>query len=168
MFKKYFIFLIIFLIFLSFYTDYSTYSNNSFYFPTDYLTITSEYGYRDLYGLKNFHNGTDFGAPQGSNIYAISSGIISYVGFYNGYGNTIIITHSNGMKSLYGHIDENFLVSIGDKIYAHQLIAKVGPTILSSGIRNGNTTGPHLHLTIFDSSNSTLNPMNLGMKKVTN
>lgn len=168
MFKKYFILLFTFLIFLSFYSNCNFYSNNCFYFPTDYLTITSEYGYRELYGLQNFHNGTDFGAPQGSNIYSISSGIVSYVGFYNGYGNTIIITHPNGIKSLYGHLDESFLVSIGDTIPSHQLIGKVGPIFLSNGIRNGNTTGPHLHLTIFDSSNSTINPMNLNMKKVTN
>ena len=168
MFKKYVIFLFIFLLFISFNSNSNLYSNNSFYFPTDYLAITSEYGYRELWGKQNFHNGTDFGAPEGSNVYSISSGAVSYIGFYNGYGNTIIITHSNGLKSLYGHLGESFFVTVGDKVSSHQLIATVGPTILSNGIRNGNTTGPHLHLTIFNSSNSTINPMTLDMKKATN
>lgn len=168
MFKKYFIFLFIFLIFFSFIFSYDKFDNNSYYYPTDYLTITSSYGYRTLYDTPNFHNGTDFGSPQGSNVYSISSGVVSYSGFYNGYGNTIIITHSNGIKSLYGHLGEKFLVSLGDKVTSHQLIGTVGPTILSNGIRNGNTTGPHLHLTIFNSSNSTIDPMTLNMKKATN
>jgi len=164
MFKKFFIFFFIFLTFISFYYSSNLYSENLYYFPTDYLVITSEYGYRELWGNLNFHNGTDFGAPEGSNVYSISSGFVSYVGFYNGYGNTVIITHSKGIKSLYGHLDESFLVSVGDKISSHDLIGKVGPKILSSGIPNGNTTGPHLHLTIFNSSNSTINPIDLDMQ----
>lgn len=165
MFNKYIIFLSIFIIFFS---CIFSYDNNSYYFPSDYLTITSNYGYRQLWKNLNFHNGTDFGAPQNTNVYSISSGVVSYVGFYNGYGNTIIITHQNGMKSLYGHLGEKFLVSLGDKVTQHQLIGTVGPTILSNGIRNGNTTGPHLHLTIFNSSNSTIDPLTLNMKKATN
>lgn len=165
MFKKYFIFLFIF---LNFFSCIFSYDNNSYYYPTDYLIVTSHYGYRKLWGSLNFHNGTDFGGPEGSKVYSISSGVVSYVGFYNGYGNTIIISHSNGIKSLYGHLGENFFVSLGDKVTSHQLIGTVGPTILSSGIRNGNTTGPHLHLTIFNSSNSTINPLTLNMKKATN
>ena len=165
MFKKYFIFLFIF---LGFFSCIFHYDNNSYYFPSDYLTITSNYGYRQLGGNLNFHNGTDFGAPQDSKVYSISSGIVSYVGFYNGYGNTIIINHSNRIKSLYGHLGEIYFVSSGDKVTSHQLIGTVGPTILSNGIRNGNTTGPHLHLSIFNSSNSTIDPLTLNMKKATN
>ena len=156
MFKKYFIFLFIF---LSFFSCIFSYDNNLYYYPTDYLIVTSHYGYRELWGNLKFHNGTDFGAPQNSYVYSISSGIVSYIGFYNGYGNTIIITHSNGMKSLYGHLGETFFISLGDKVNSHQLIGTVGPTILSNGIRNGNTSGPHLHLIIFNSSNSTIDPL---------
>lgn len=160
MLKKYFIFFFIFLFFIVF--NFSNLHDTSvFYFPTNYLTITSEYGYRELYGAKNYHNGVDFGAPQGSNIYSISSGVVIYTGFLNGYGNTVIIKHENEIKSLYAHIDENFLVSVGDYICDSQLIAKVGPKYLSNGLQNGNTTGPHLHLTIFNKDNNTIDPMSI-------
>ena len=100
MFKKFSVFFIIFLISISFLSTpiLSEVNDSSFYFPTNYLYITSEYGYRELWGSQNFHNGTDFGAPQGSNIYAISSGFVSHVGFITGYGNTVIIEHNNGYK----------------------------------------------------------------------
>lgn len=168
MFKKFSVFFIIFLISISFLSTpiLSEVNDSSFYFPTNYLYITSEYGYRELWGSQNFHNGTDFGAPQGSNIYAISSGFVSHVGFITGYGNTVIIEHNNGYKSLYAHLDENFLVHVGQKISTSELIAKVGPKYLSNGIQNGYTTGPHLHLTIFDSNNNTINPLSLNFKKL--
>jgi murein DD-endopeptidase MepM/ murein hydrolase activator NlpD len=165
MFKKYFNFLFIFICLFCFLDSSSTANNSSYYFPTDYLYITSEYGYREIYNQTNFHTGTDFGAPQGSDIYSISSGVITHVGFINGYGNSIIILHSDGLKSLYAHLDENFIVNIGDKVNAHQLIAKVGPKFLSNGIQNGFTTGPHLHLTIYDTNNNTINPLSLNLEK---
>ena len=159
MFKKYFILLLFFLVFLSFNSNFS--NSNLFYYPTDYLTITSNYGNREVYGVKNFHNGTDFGAPQNSEVYSISSGVITYAGFLNGYGNTVIIKHNNGITSLYAHLSENFIVSPGDNISSHELIGFVGPKYLSNGILNGFTTGPHLHITIFDKNNYTINPLSL-------
>lgn len=79
MIKKYFLFLFIFLILVLSIDNKKP--SNSYYFPTDYLTITSDYGLRELYNMQNFHNGTDFGAPQGTNVYSISSGFVCYVGF---------------------------------------------------------------------------------------
>lgn len=163
MFTKYFVFLFIFLTFISFNSDFS--NSNIFYYPTDYLTITSHYGNREIYGVQNFHNGTDFGAPQGSDVYSISSGFVSFAGFLNGYGNTVIIQHNNGIKSLYAHLGEEFIVDTGDNIYSKQKIGTVGPKYLSNGVLNGFTTGPHLHLTIFDSSDSTINPLTLNLQK---
>ena len=79
---------------------------NKFILPTKYTDISSEYGYRELYGSSNFHNGIDFLAPQGSEVYASSSGYISFAGFsYDGYGNTIIIAHDNNIKTLYCNVN---------------------------------------------------------------
>jgi len=163
MFKKYFLFLLLFLAFLSFNSNFS--NSNLFYYPTNYLTITSHYGNREIYGVKNFHNGTDFGAPKNSKVYSISSGVVTFVGFLNGYGNSVIIKHNNGITSLYGHLGEEFLVSTGDTVSSHEQIGYVGPKYLSNGILNGFTTGPHLHLTIFNSNNSTINPLSLNFIK---
>lgn len=171
MFKKYFIF---FFIFISFFTVFLSTNNNttnnlnSYYYPTDYTHITSNFGHRILWGKDNFHTGTDFGAPQGSKIYSIFSGVITHVGFIPGYGNTIIITHENGYKSLYAHVSEYFIVYQGEYVNAHQYIANVGPLILSNGTRNGNTTGPHLHLTIYDNNNKLIDPMSLNLKNFKN
>ena len=163
MFKKYFIIILFFLTFLSFNSNFS--NSNLYYYPTDHIIITSNYGNREVYGIKNFHNGTDFGAPQNSEVYSISSGVITFAGFLNGYGNTIIIKHNNGITSLYAHLSENFIVTVGDSITSHELIAYVGPKYLSNGILNGFTTGPHLHLTIFNRDNLTINPLSLNLQK---
>lgn len=156
--KKYFIILHIIVIFISFYTRKSFYS---FIYPTAYTNISSEYGNRILYDNANFHNGIDFLAPLGSEVIASSSGYISYASFMeNGYGNTVIINHSNNIKTLYCHLSENFIVKIGQFVNAGDTIAYVGPKILSNGVLNGNTTGPHLHFSIFK-NNSTINPLEL-------
>lgn len=140
-------------------------SNSKYYYPTDYTYITSYFGNRDLMGSKNFHNGIDFGAPIYSKIYSTSSGIVTFCGFINGYGNSIIITHDNGYKSMYCHIDENFLVSVGDFVLASTHIANVGPIYLSNGVMNGITTGPHLHFTIYDKNGNLIDPLSLKYTK---
>lgn len=118
--------------------------------PTKYTSISSPYGNRLLYGNNNFHNGVDFLAPAGSEIYAITSGYITYAEFLEtGYGNTIIIDHGNNTKSLYSHTSENYIVNVGDWVLSGQIIGYVGPKYLSNGMLNGNTTGPHLHFSVF-------------------
>ncbi len=134
--------------------------NSIFIYPTSYTDISSNYGYRILYDSSNFHDGIDFLAPQGSDIIASSSGYVSYASFMQGYGNTIIITHDNNIQTLYGHLSENFIVSVGQTVSQGQIIGQVGPKYLSNGSLNGNTTGPHLHFTIIK-GNSKINPQNI-------
>lgn len=158
--KKYivlFILQFIILFFLSL-TNNSNDNCNSFIYPTKYTDISSNYGNRILYGNNNFHNGVDFLAPEGSEIYASCSGYVIHASFLeNGYGNTIILSHDFGIKSLYCHVSEKFIVNVGDFINQGDLIAYVGPKYLSNGTLNGNTTGPHLHFSIFE-NNSPINP----------
>lgn len=138
--------------------------NSNFIYPTKYTDISSFYGYRILYGSQNFHNGIDFLAPEGSEIYASESGYIEYASFLeSGYGNTIIICHDSNLKSLYCHVSEKFIVKVGDYVDKGDVIGYVGPKYLSNGMLNGNTTGPHLHFSIFE-NNSTINPL-LKLKK---
>lgn len=137
------------------------------YYPINsYNNISSYYGHRKFLGKDNFHNGVDFPAIEGKEVYAANYGTVIFAGFNNfGYGNHIIILHNNGLKSLYGHLDENFIVKLGQRIKAHQLIGYVGPKILSNGISNGNTTGCHLHFSIFDVNGKTIDPLTLNLKK---
>ncbi len=162
--KKLFFTIILFAI--AIFMTYSVYiigvfSSKELSYPTEYTSVSSYYGFRILYGQSNFHNGVDFLAPQGSNIYAAESGIVDYAGFMNdGSGNTISIFHDSGISTMYCHTDETFLVNVGDYVEKGQLIGYVGPQYLSSGIMNGNTTGPHLHFIVLKDG-YTINPLTM-------
>ncbi|MEG2235553.1 MAG: M23 family metallopeptidase, partial [Clostridia bacterium] len=128
--------------------------------------ISSYFGMRILYNKPNFHNGIDIPAIENTKIYCIENGIIQYIGFdHNGYGNYIIVLHNNSYKSLYGHLSENMILTIGDKINKGQLLAYVGPKILSNGKSNGSTTGSHLHFTVYDNNSKIIDPLTLKYEK---
>lgn len=100
-------------------------------------TITSRFGNRS----RDNHKGLDIGAPKGTPIYAAASGkvYVSQYGYGGGYGNYIILSHGNGVQTLYGHCSE-LCVSVGEQVAQGQLIAKVGST--------GISTGNHLHFEV--------------------
>lgn len=161
--KKYtfilFLLSILFIFIQYFNSNFSISSN--FIYPTKYTDISSFYGNRILYGNENFHNGIDFLAPLGSEIYASASGYVEYASFLeDGFGNTIIISHNSGVKTLYCHISEIFLVKAGDYVLQGDIIGYVGPKYLSNGMQNGNTTGPHLHFSILN-NNSYIDPLSI-------
>ncbi len=88
------------------------------------------------------HNAIDIAAPVGTPILAMADGqvIISRIGGWNGgYGNYVVIKHSNGTQTLYAHNRRNN-VSVGDIVEQGDVIATIGTT--------GNITGPHLHFEI--------------------
>ena len=83
-----------------------------------------------------FHYGIDIAGPDGANIYAADTGIVSLYYDNYGYGLHIVITHGNGWSTLYGHLSQ-FDVSDGQTVTRGQVIAQEGST--------GNSSGPHLH-----------------------
>ena len=99
--------------------------------------VTSRFGAR----WGRTHKGTDIGAPAGTPIVAAASGTVtvSQYGYNGGYGNYVIISHGNGVQTLYGHCT-TLIAEEGDYVSQGQLIATVGTT--------GNSTGNHLHLEI--------------------
>ncbi|MDA3906758.1 MAG: M23 family metallopeptidase [Bacteroidales bacterium] len=101
--------------------------------------ISNFYGYRihPIYKTKIFHQGVDFSAPIGTEVYAAGDGIVSETSHSRyGYGNIIKIDHGYGYMSYYAHLDK-ITVSRRQKIKRGQIIGFVGNTGLS--------TGPHLH-----------------------
>lgn len=93
-----------------------------------------------FWGDDREHKGLDISAPGGSDILAAASGVVSYVGHRDDYGNVIIIDHYDGKtQTVYSHNKKN-LVSKGQEVTAGQLIAFVGAT--------GNATGNHLHFEV--------------------
>lgn len=103
--------------------------------------ISSRFGRRKdpIDGDKDFHNGIDIAATEGSIIRASGAGIVTFSGKNGNYGNMIIISHGYGYRSLYAHNSKN-IVKVGDKVKKGDKIAYIGNT--------GKSTGPHLHFEI--------------------
>ena len=108
---------------------------------SSYHTITDPFGFR-IHPIKKTgqnHSGTDIGAPEGANIYAVLPGKVVASGSAGDYGNRIIIDHGDGISTLYAHASK-LLVSVGDTVEQGDAIALVGET--------GSATGPHLHIEV--------------------
>ena len=105
----------------------------------DLTRTASGWGYRidPVYKIKKFHEGMDFTAPIGTEIYATGDGVISRMtSDYTGYGNRIEIDHGFGYVTLYGHMSK-FNVKPGQRVKRGDVIGYVGST--------GKSTGPHVH-----------------------
>ena len=100
--------------------------------------ISSPFGPRrsPISGRNETHSGIDIPAPNGRNIIATEAGVVIRSGWQNGFGNTVVIDHGDGMSTVYAHNSRN-LVSVGQSVLAGQVIAHIGST--------GWSTGPHLH-----------------------
>lgn len=85
------------------------------------------------------HTGLDIATSSGTPIVAASSGTVTFSGTKGSYGKLVVITHSNGVQTYYGHCSALY-VSAGQTVSQGQTIAAVGST--------GNSTGPHLHLEV--------------------
>jgi murein DD-endopeptidase MepM/ murein hydrolase activator NlpD len=106
--------------------------------------FTSGFGVRKdpFTGRSAGHNGLDMAAPKGTPILAAAPGIVTYAGYYNGFGNTVMIKHNDELTTLYAHIREGGIkVSVGQQVTTGQKIAEVGST--------GRSTGNHLHFTVY-------------------
>ena len=101
--------------------------------------ISSDYGYRFIFGETNFHRGIDIPAPAGTAINAAADGVVTFAGERGTYGNLVILTHANGFQTYYAHCSQ-LLVSVGDTITQGQPVAAVGST--------GRSTGPHVHFEV--------------------
>lgn len=93
-------------------------------------------------GYPHFHTGIDMSSPEGSPVLAADDGVVilaggSYVnGTLVGYGNFVVIAHTGGLTTLYGHL-LRIAVKAGDSITQGQIVGSEGST--------GNSTGAHLH-----------------------
>jgi murein DD-endopeptidase MepM/ murein hydrolase activator NlpD len=84
------------------------------------------------------HMGTDYAAPTGTPVHASGDGRVSFEGRRGGYGNAIMIAHSNSVSTLYGHMSRFARqIHVGTHVRQGEVIGYVGMT--------GLATGPHLH-----------------------
>ena len=111
--------------------------------------VSSYYGYRNIFGYREFHTGIDIPAPQGTPIIASNSGVVTTARYAStGYGNRVIVDHGGGYKTLYAHC-YSLNVKVGDYVKQGDVIAYVGST--------GMSTGNHLHFEIRE-NDVTVNP----------
>ena len=88
-------------------------------------------------GYPHFHTGIDLVAPFGSQVLAADDGVVALVGSSSsGYGNYVVIAHSGGLDTLYGHLATS-LVKVGQQVSQGQPVGLEGST--------GNSTGAHVH-----------------------
>ncbi len=120
------------------------YSNQSYYISSYFGTRKDPFGSSS----KEHHNGVDIVVPKGTPILASSGGIVTRSEYASVFGNVVVISHGNGLQTLYCHCSER-LVSVGDKVKQGDVIAKVGST--------GRSTAPHLHFS-FILNGSYVNP----------
>lgn len=108
--------------------------------------ITSTYGYRSdpFTGRTAFHAGIDFGGAEGTHVFAVAPGIVSWAGEKTGYGNMVEINHGDGVSTRYAHASR-LAVKVGDLVAKDQLVAYMGST--------GRSTGSHLHYEVLRAGN---------------
>jgi len=102
--------------------------------------------------LYDGHEGNDWGMVTGTVVLAAAQGSVIQAGWENpndhsqGYGLRVRIDHANGYETLYGHLS-GLIVNLGDPVAESDSIAYTGST--------GHSTGPHLHLSVYNNGNLT-------------
>lgn len=124
------------------------------------LRLTSDYGYRYLNGIKEFHHGIDFGKEYGYPIKSFTDGTVTSTLYeaqagsgYGGYGNVVIIKCKNGFTHVYAHMTKNKIVSVNQHIKTGEAIGYMGDS--------GQSFGAHLHYEIrpYGKWRQTINPL---------
>lgn len=131
----------------------TTYTGGTLQFPcASFIRVSSWFGGRSspLVGGSSYHKGLDLAAPIGASIYAAEGGTVIATfkgcthnygksrscGCGGGFGNYIMISHGNGLVTVYAHCT-SVNVSVGETVSRGQVIGTVGTT--------GSSTGSHLH-----------------------
>lgn len=114
--------------------------------PTGSYIHTSTFGPRidPITGEARLHSGTDWAAPDGTPIFALADGIVTYAGMVDGFSGQITLEHTIGGEKIatkYVHMwSHGIHVTAGERVIAGQHIGDVGSS--------GHSTGPHLHFQV--------------------
>lgn len=104
--------------------------------------ISTEYGsirYTNGSQVASRHSGIDIAVKAGTPVLAVGNGRVQFADYLQLTGNTVVIEHGFGLKSLYYHM-ESLNVQEGDMVEQGQQVGAVGST--------GFSTGPHCHLSM--------------------
>ncbi|MBD0324355.1 MAG: M23 family metallopeptidase [Aldersonia sp.] len=108
--------------------------------------VSSGYGAR----WGSMHYGVDFADPIGAPIRSVSNGTVIEAGPASGFGLWVRVKQDDGTTAVYGHVNE-IKSYVGQRVKAGDVIATVG--------NRGQSTGPHLHLEIWDANGRKTDPM---------
>lgn len=119
------------------------YGNASIQCSLDFGRPLATYKYVSCYFGDNGHRGTDYAAPGGTEIYAVSGGVVTAAAYHYSWGYYVQVYHGkddngNSYSTLYAHMNSAPIVSVGQSVSKGQRLGYVGST--------GNSTGNHLHL----------------------
>jgi murein DD-endopeptidase MepM/ murein hydrolase activator NlpD len=105
-------------------------------------------------GRRMPHWGVDYGAPIGTPVMVTGDGVVSFVGWRGGGGNTVEVRHGGGYVTAYLHLSRAAAgIRAGVRVRQGQVIGYVGSTGLS--------TGPHLDYRV-TRNGSYVNPVRVG------
>lgn len=108
--------------------------------PVEGARLSSVFGKRKhpIYGNVRMHTGIDYAAPKGTPITATAPGRVSFIGWRNGYGRVVEISHGASTMTRYAHLSAvPKTLKIGNRVLAGEVIGQVGET--------GTATAPNLH-----------------------
>ena len=119
------------------------YGNASIKCSLDFGRPLATYKYVSCYFGGNGHRGTDYAAPGGTEIYAVSGGVVTAAAYHYSWGYYVQVYHGkddngNTYSTLYAHMNSAPVVSVGQEVSKGTVLGYVGST--------GNSTGNHLHL----------------------
>jgi murein DD-endopeptidase MepM/ murein hydrolase activator NlpD len=112
--------------------------------PLRYVRISSKFDrkrFHPILHVERAHLGIDYAAPVGTPVWASAGGRVVEAGPKHGSGNTVVISHSNGLSTRYYHLSKFARgLHAGMQVKQKDVIGYVGTTGLS--------TGPHLHFSV--------------------
>ncbi|OGE10523.1 hypothetical protein A3A60_03195 [Candidatus Curtissbacteria bacterium RIFCSPLOWO2_01_FULL_42_26] len=93
-------------------------------------------------GFAFYHRAVDITDDLGAPIRPLGAGKVEFTGYMNdGHGNSVVVDHGDGLKSLYAHMSRIY-VGVGNGVDSDTAIGTIGLT--------GRTTGPHVHVEVYD------------------
>jgi len=109
--------------------------------PVPYVHLTSRFGSRrhPLLNYVRAHQGVDYGAPEGTPVWAVGDGVVARAGSSGDCGLSVSVKHRNGLETVYCHLS-SVSVASGSRVAQKQVLGRVG--------HSGLATGPHLHYAV--------------------
>lgn len=89
--------------------------------------VITQFGNVQYDNTFTFYKGVDIQASAGTPFYAVFKGVVIFAGWFEGYGNLVIVDHGGNFYTLYAHADE-LLVKSGATVETRQILGKVGET----------------------------------------